>query len=225
MAIADDHNMFVRVRKKNISFLMKFQWRNEMLLSFFSLVFPRWHLYVYRILKALRPSRRILARETGDTHHRKVIALLIAAPCLFGCNTMKESVLIQASPKVVWSVVTDLEKYPEWNPFFIQASGLLTPGEKLTLMMQPVGKTKQKFTPKVMEVAKDTTLSWRGRVIIPGLFDGYHTLTIKDLGNGSVEFVQLEKFKGLLVPFLNFKPYRQGWIKMNESLKQRAEKL
>ena len=35
---------------------------------------------------------------------------------------------IQASPEVVWSVITDFERYKEWNPFVIDCDAKLEPG-------------------------------------------------------------------------------------------------
>jgi uncharacterized protein YndB with AHSA1/START domain len=35
----------------------------------------------------------------------------------------KASITIQASPSDVWSVLTDLDNYHDWNPMFISAKG------------------------------------------------------------------------------------------------------
>ena len=38
---------------------------------------------------------------------------------------------IAASPETVWSILTDLEAYADWNPFITQASGEVTVGTRL----------------------------------------------------------------------------------------------
>jgi uncharacterized protein YndB with AHSA1/START domain len=40
---------------------------------------------------------------------------------------------IAASPEQVWAVLADLASYPRWNPLFREASGQLSPGNKITL--------------------------------------------------------------------------------------------
>ena len=40
---------------------------------------------------------------------------------------------IQASPEKVWQVLTNLEKYPEWNPFIHHAIGSAKVGEKVDI--------------------------------------------------------------------------------------------
>jgi len=121
--------------------------------------------------------------------------------------------------------LTDVEAYPEWNPFFVEAKGDLAVDNSLDVTMQPVGKDKQSFSPKVLEIDHGRRLVWRGRLLIPWLFDGTHSFTIERVGTGSVKFTQYEDFEGVFVPFVGFEPYHQGWELMNAALKKRAEKL
>ena len=37
--------------------------------------------------------------------------------------SISTKVRIHASPRRVWDVLMDFEKYPEWNPFVIEISG------------------------------------------------------------------------------------------------------
>ena len=46
---------------------------------------------------------------------------------------MKENrneIEIQSTPERVWEILTDLGKYPEWNPLLCRAEGRLAVGEK-----------------------------------------------------------------------------------------------
>jgi hypothetical protein len=69
-------------------------------------------------------------------------------------------------------------------------------------------------------------LTWRGQLIIPGLFDSVHSFTIDPIDNNSVRFSQGEKFSGLIVPLLakdlNTKVIH-GLELMDRALKVRAE--
>ena len=148
-----------------------------------------------------------------------VLALLLSA-C---SSSMTSQVTIEAPRERVWKVLADVEAYPDWNPFFVEAKGVLRVGESLEVTMQPVGKDRQSFSPTVLHVDPGRRLVWRGRLLLPWLFDGTHSFTIEPLDAGSVRFTQHEDFAGIFVPFVGFEPYRQGWQRMNAALKQRAE--
>ena len=45
------------------------------------------------------------------------------------CNEIE----IQSTPERVWEVLTDFDKYPEWNPLLCRAEGKLIVGEKVSL--------------------------------------------------------------------------------------------
>jgi hypothetical protein len=70
-------------------------------------------------------------------------------------------------------------------------------------------------------------LEWKGKVLVPGLFDGEHRFLLEQQGNRT-HLVQSELFTGLLVGKLT-----QGILSetadqmhaMNEALKQRAESV
>jgi len=142
---------------------------------------------------------------------------------VLGCRSMQHEVRVEAQPSDVWQVLSELDEYEKWNPFFVKAAGELAVGEKLHITMQPVGKKKQSMKPKVLVVSKDQELVWRGRLGIPGLFDGRHTFTIERIDENTVLFRQHEKFSGLLVPFAGLGPYRKGWERMDAALEKRVE--
>ena len=43
---------------------------------------------------------------------------------------------IEASPEVVWSVITDFERYKEWNPFVIDCDAKLEPGAPISMRVR-----------------------------------------------------------------------------------------
>ena len=152
-----------------------------------------------------------------------VILAALAGLGAGGCSTMRAEVAIDASPSTVWRILTDLDRYDDWNPFFTRAEGRLEPGQVLHVAMRPVGKADTTFSPTVLEVAFERQLSWRGRLGVPGLFDGEHHFRLEPTGGRGIRLVQEEHFSGLLVPFVGFEPYRLGWVRMNVAIKRRAE--
>ncbi len=133
---------------------------------------------------------------------------------------------IYAPAERVWGILTDLARFPEWNPFIRQAVGDLAVGEQLELHLQPSGAKPMLFRPTVLKVQPNRELRWLGHLFVAGFFDGEHSFTIEVLDPAYVCFIQRETFKGLLVPFLAGKldtETRRGFEDMNRALKERAE--
>ena len=133
---------------------------------------------------------------------------------------------IQATPDRVWEVLTDFAAYPQWNPFITQAHGTARVGERLTNRMQPVGGRGITLRPTVLEADPGRRLRWLGHMLAPGIFDGDHTFTIQQLGDGQVRLVQQEQFRGLLAPLMakSLDRHTMPAIElMNQALKRRAE--
>jgi hypothetical protein len=132
---------------------------------------------------------------------------------------------IRASANRVWEVLTDLERYSEWNPFITRAGGDLREGGRLRIRIEPPGKRPMHFRPIVKRLEKARMLRWRGRFLVPGLFTGEHTFELEP-GPDGVRLVQSERFSGVLVP-LTWKvmepAVRTGFSGMNQELKSRAE--
>lgn len=131
-------------------------------------------------------------------------------------------ITIQASPEQVWQVLTQFEKYPEYNIFIKQIEGNLVVGDKLKVTFD--GMT---FKPKVLVCNPNKELRWIGRLGFKGVFDGEHRFVIKDNGDGSCTLEQSEHFSGVLVPFLKklLTETEQNFKAMNEVLKREAELL
>jgi hypothetical protein len=139
---------------------------------------------------------------------------------------LHSDILINAPAERVWQIVTDLERYADWNPFIPRASGRIAPGERIRIEVQPAGLKPVRFRPKVLHVEPGRSFYWEGRLALPGLFTGRHHFELHQNGGGSVRFVQWEQFSGLLLPLIwrrIAEPTRQGYHLMNAAVKQRAE--
>jgi hypothetical protein len=53
---------------------------------------------------------------------------------------LRTEIEIQAPAEKVWQVLTELDKYPEWNPFICHAAGKAETGKTVDIDFQPDGK-------------------------------------------------------------------------------------
>jgi hypothetical protein len=138
---------------------------------------------------------------------------------------LRREVEIDASPERAWAVVTDFAAYPEWNPFIRSISGELQKGAKLEVRIEPPGGRALTFKPTVRAVQASRELRWLGRLLLPGVFDGEHSLRVEPLDGGRSRFVMSERFSGLLVGLFKgtLAKTEVGFEQMNAALKARVE--
>ena len=135
---------------------------------------------------------------------------------------IETSITINASKEKIWKILTDFEKYPEWNPFIKSVTGEVKVGNQIQIKLQ--GMT---FKPMVLTLKENTELKWLGYLWFKGLFDGEHKFKLTDNGNGTTNFEQSENFSGILVKLFAKsldKDTKNGFEQMNKELKLRAEK-
>ncbi|AEG18340.1 SRPBCC domain-containing protein [Methanobacterium paludis] len=143
---------------------------------------------------------------------------------------MKEiysEIQINASASVVWGILTDFDKFGEWNPFIKEISGTLKEGSELRIFIEPPNSKGMEFKPTLKKVEMEKKIKWLGKVWIPKLIDGEHSWIINQIDDNTVLFIQKERFTGIFVPFFSklLKNTKSGFEMMNQNLKQRAEKM
>ena len=138
---------------------------------------------------------------------------------------LRREIEIDAPSERIWAVVTDFGAYPDWNPFIRRISGELREGARLEVRIEPPGARAMTFKPTVRSVEANRELRWLGRLLLPGVFDGKHSLRIEPLDGARSRFVQSERFSGLLVGLVKgtLAKTEGGFEQMNTALKKRAE--
>lgn len=98
-------------------------------------------------------------------------------------------------------------------------------GATLEVRIAPPGGRAMTFRPTVRAAEPNRELRWLGRLLLPGIFDGEHSLVIEPLDGGRSRFVQSERFAGLLVGALRgmLGKTERGFEQMNDALRARAE--
>ena len=135
---------------------------------------------------------------------------------------VKTSINIQASRETIWNILTDFEKFAEWNPFVKSLTGDVKVGNRIEVNLQ--GMT---FKPKVLAFEEKSEFKWIGHLWVKGLFDGEHWFYLTENEDGTTHFEHSETFNGILVPLFSKKldtEIKAGFEEMNARLKERAEK-
>ena len=141
-------------------------------------------------------------------------------------RTIRSVIEIRAPQDAVWNVLTDFASYPEWNPHIRQVRGEPRVGRRLTIRSQPPDGRPVVLRPVVEVYDPPAELRWRSTFIARGLFSGEHGFKLEPIGDDRTRFMQDETITGLLVPLyarLRLPHAREGFSKVNEALRERAE--
>ena len=123
---------------------------------------------------------------------------------------------IQAPPAVIWSLLTDAERYPAWNSTIISIDGSIQPGGsiKLKSTLDP----KRTFTLKIKDFQENTRLVW-------GDAQGTRVYTLEGNADGGTRFTMTETIGGPLFPLFasQIPPFDTNFEQFTRDLKQAAE--
>ena len=137
----------------------------------------------------------------------------------------RDEIIIQAPSEEVWDVLTNLTKHAEWNPLIYRAEGKIKLGAKVRLSAKS-GSIDMNYKCLVVYVNPNREFQWKWHIVFPFLFRGEHTFTIEPTDDKSIRFINVEIFKGLLVPFLTkflATDGKDSMVAMDKALKDRVE--
>ena len=61
---------------------------------------------------------------------------------------IRTEILINAIPYKIWTILTDFDKYPDWNPFIKYVKGTVKTGSQIEVRIEPPGAKAMVFKPK-----------------------------------------------------------------------------
>ena len=140
---------------------------------------------------------------------------------------VRAEIEIDASPDKVWGILTDFEKYSQWNPFINKIIGKAKEGSKIEIHVETPSGKNRKYEPTVTKVEQGRELRWLGKSSIPGFMNGEHVFMIEKLHSGRILFIQREVFNGLLSSLFGKSldiDIKEGLDEMNRALKEKAER-
>ena len=133
---------------------------------------------------------------------------------------------IKAPPEVVWSVITDFERYKEWNPFVVDCDAKLEPGAPISMRVR-LGPREISQVETVSSVVEHKLYEYRMRPIKPFLHSCRQHL-VKSDGIGGTTYRSHFELNGWLSGLTALsigKHLRYGFESMTDAVQQRAEVL
>lgn len=139
--------------------------------------------------------------------------------------SVETSIEIEASPQTVWSILDDLNNYPEWNPVAPMLSGRTTVGQGVNGRLTIEGLPERPLGPTISRVIAARDFRWL--TLRPDEFSAEHIFVLQPIERGT-RLVHREIFGGPIGDSMAdtveqyFKP---AYEKFNLAIKDRAETL
>ncbi len=136
-----------------------------------------------------------------------------------------ETIAIEATAAQVWAVLSDTERYTDWNPFTLRVKGKLEVGEIVRLEVR-LGGGDVRTKHRVSAVVANERICWKVLGAPGWLLGGERCQVIETGQDGQVVFRNDEQVHGLLSPMVSLfygGRIRAGLQAMNEALKEHCE--
>jgi hypothetical protein len=132
---------------------------------------------------------------------------------------------VAAPAEIIWEVLTDLARWPEWNPLYASASGDIKIGAPWTMVLKLPGRPDEVLRPKVLDWAPEDHIHLQTKTFFIATL---RYLEIEALSDQGCIFSNGERFQGMLAGMI-IRPFardlRKGFDAMGEAMKVRAEAL
>jgi len=174
----------------------------------------RWHL----------PSAPFLAKRSGNCSRPCTVCVCCCSVMPVQVNT---SIEILAPASVIWDILCDFERYPEWNALFSNIRGELALGATLTVELDS-GWRGRRFRSKLTQLRTGNELTWERKLVFGWVFRGRHSFRIEPTTNGCL-FTHTASFSGVTADVFPSGRFRKRLLRdfeaFNHGLKSRAEQM
>jgi hypothetical protein len=141
-------------------------------------------------------------------------------------TSVSAAIDIAAPASRVWSILTDFERYPEWNPFTVSVETSLAIGEPVVMDVRLPGKRPSVRTEWVNHVDEGRAFAWGMHMVRPGWLTANRHQRVEPRGEGRCRYETSDDMSGWLVPVVMAfygRSMRLGFESVARALKQRAE--
>jgi hypothetical protein len=134
---------------------------------------------------------------------------------------------IAAPARVVWQVIVDLDRYPEWNPFVVACRSTLQVGAPIDMRVRllPVAMMQRET---IFEHVAGERLCYGLRGGFAGSVESQRCHVVRAAGDGTAEYESRFALGGRLAPVVRAllgSRLERGFSSMTEALVHRAESL
>ncbi|MBL4656568.1 MAG: hypothetical protein JKX73_01100 [Flavobacteriales bacterium] len=116
-------------------------------------------------------------------------------------KTYSISRVFDINSDTLFQIVSDFNKYPDWNTIIPKGKGEFKVGTKLELMMNMRGKIKP-FNPKIISIDQGKGFTLSKTLITKGIGALVHEFKFTALPDNKTEFTQTWTGKGILVKMM-----------------------
>ena len=141
-------------------------------------------------------------------------------------KVLRTEITIDAAPQTVWSIMDDLERYPEWNRLLPLVEGRTTVGQVLNATIAYPNMDPIPFSPTMTRIVGARELRWLSAVPGDDGFTADHYFVLHPTPDGGTRLQNCEAFEGpnldMVWPLVE-KVGESSFEDMNRDLKKRAE--
>jgi hypothetical protein len=140
-------------------------------------------------------------------------------------KSFRTSIAIRATQASLWSLLTDVARWPEWNPTIDRIEGSVASvalGAKVTAYTR---LSPNRAFPLIMdELVEPHRMVWKGGIPL-GLFQGKRTYTLTPFPDNQIEFCMEEVLSGLMAPLItkSIPDLQPSFDEFTACLKKKAE--
>lgn len=141
--------------------------------------------------------------------------------------TIDHDIAIQAPAAAVWAVISDFDRYPEWNPFVVSARSSLKPGEPIDMKVKLLGPV-QRQVEIILDVREGEGFSYCMKPFPLGALSSRRSHRITEIDANSCRYESHFELRGWLMPLvrgLMRGALQRGFDGMSQGIRERAEAL
>lgn len=138
------------------------------------------------------------------------------------------TVEIDAPAELVWQVLTDVDKYGEWNPFCVECKTTLEPGSPIDMKVRLVGPKLKQQREFIRTHTPGKEFSYNMKPAPLGLLSSERSHEVTALEGGRTRYVSHFQLNGPVAPVVAYllgRALTTGFEGMTEAVKTRAEAL